>query len=66
MNPLSPCLYITQLSLMAIQQFLRAGRGGDQVVSVLAFYSDDPNLNPAEAYKKRPGLANLKKTVEGC
>ena len=26
------------------------GRGGGQVVSVLTFYSDDPSLNPAEAY----------------
>ena len=25
------------------------GRGGGQVVSVLAFYSDDPSSNPAEA-----------------
>ena len=25
-------------------------RGGGQVVSVLAFYSDNPSLNPAEAY----------------
>ena len=24
--------------------------GGGQVVSVLAFYSDDPSVNPAEAY----------------
>ena len=26
------------------------GRGGGQVVSELAFYSDDPSSNPAEAY----------------
>ena len=26
------------------------GRGGGQMVSVLDFYSDDPSLNPAEAY----------------
>ena len=26
------------------------GRGGGQVVSVLAFHSDDPSLIPAEAY----------------
>ena len=26
------------------------GRGGGQVVSMLAFYSDDPNLNSAKAY----------------
>ena len=24
------------------------GRGGGQVVSVLAFYSNDPSLNPAD------------------
>ena len=28
----------------------RTGRGGGQVVSVLAFYSDDPSSNPAEVY----------------
>ena len=27
----------------------RYGRGGGQVVSMLAFYSDDPSSNPAEA-----------------
>ena len=26
------------------------GSGGGQVVSVLAFYSDDPSSNPAEIY----------------
>ena len=26
------------------------GRGGGQVVRMLAFYSDDPNLNSAKAY----------------
>ena len=26
------------------------GRAGGLVVSVLAFYSDDPSSNPAEAY----------------
>ena len=26
------------------------GRGGGQVVSMLAFYSDDPSSNPADAY----------------
>ena len=29
----------------------RGGGGGGQMVSVLAFFSDDPNSNPAEAYK---------------
>ena len=44
-------------------------RSGGQVVSVLAFYSDNPSSNPAEAYsffvqfefeknKKRSGLAH--------
>ena len=28
----------------------QGGRGGCQVVSVLAFYSNDPSSNPAEAY----------------
>ena len=31
-----------------MKQFL--GRGCVQVVSVLAFYSDDPSSNPAQAY----------------
>ena len=50
------------------------GRGVGQVVSVLAFYSNNLSLNPAEAYsfflkilslkrtkinKKRPGLAHF-------
>ena len=26
------------------------GRGGGQVVSVLAFFSDDPSSNPSEVY----------------
>ena len=26
------------------------GRGGRQVVSVVAFYSDEPSSNPVEAY----------------
>ena len=56
------------------------GRGGGQVVSVLAFYSDDPSSNPAEVYnfsvklllkrtkinKKRPGLAHFFKKNIGC
>ena len=52
------------------------GCGGGLVVSVLAFYSDDPSSIPAEVYnffckivveknenkqKKRPGLAQFKK-----
>ena len=52
------------------------GRGGGQVFSVLAFYSDDPSSNPAEVYnfsvklilkrtkinKKEAGVGPLKKT----
>ena len=30
------------------------GRGDGQVVSELAFYSNYPSLNPAEAYKMMP------------
>ena len=53
------------------------GRGCGQVVSVFAFYSDDPSSNPTDAYsffsvkfvfeknenkpEKRPGLNHLKK-----
>ena len=32
------------------QNLLNMGRGGCQVVSVLAFYSEDPSSNPAEVY----------------
>ena len=32
------------------KKLLMLGRGGGQVVSLLAFYSDDPSSNPAEAY----------------
>ena len=32
------------------KQNLILGCGGGQVVSVLAFYSDNPSSNPAEAY----------------
>ena len=41
------------LSRLEIENFcliLGFGGGGDQVVSVLAFNSDDPSSNPAEAY----------------
>ena len=30
---------------------MEKGRGGGQVVSALAFYSDDPSSNPADAYR---------------
>ena len=49
------------------------GRGGSLVVSVLAFYSDDPSSNPAgylnflyektKINKKRPSLAHLRKNM---
>ena len=52
-----------------IRPFL--GRGGGKVVSVLAFYSDNPNSNPKEAKKiclkrtkirkKEAGVGTLKK-----
>ena len=47
------------------------GCGGDLVVSVLVFFSDDPSSNPAEVYnfsvkrclKKEAGLDKLKKFI---
>ena len=33
-----------------LQTNFSMGRGGGLVVSALAFYSDDPSSNPAEAY----------------
>ena len=59
------------------QQVCFMGRGGGQVVNVLAFNSDDPSSNPAEPYiysvkcclkrtkinKKRPVLVYLKTQV---
>ena len=53
-----------------------SGHGGGQVVSMLAFYSNDPSLNPADAYsfccyivfermkinKKEAGVGPFKKT----
>ena len=32
------------------KQISKMDRGGGQVISVLAFYSNDPSSNPAEAY----------------
>ena len=53
------------------QTILDLGRGGVRVVSMRAFYSDDPSLNPAEAYyftvelyeykQNKSGLAHWKK-----
>ena len=36
--------------LEPIKIVLHVGRGGGQVVSMLAFFSDDPSSNPADAY----------------
>ena len=38
------------LWLMQLRKLVAVGRGGDQVVSLLAFYSDNPRSNPAEPY----------------
>ena len=40
---------MTSLDLNVVK-LLFMGRGGGQVVSVLAFYSDNPSSNPAEVY----------------
>ena len=76
MNLILDILLFNALHLIvATKIWENMGRGGGQVVSVLAFYSDDPSSNPAEVYnfsvklllkstkinKKRPGLAHLKK-----
>ena len=68
-----------QSTKMIITLTLTRGRGGGQVVSVLALNSDDPSLNLADAYsfsvkyvskrtkinKKRPWLAHFfKKTID--
>ena len=52
------------------------GRGGGEVVSMLAFYSDDPSSNPADAYsfsvkfvvekdknEQKRGLGHFKKVL---
>ena len=36
--------------MLLLKIVFKVGRGGGQVVSVLAFYSDDPCSNPAEVY----------------
>ena len=41
------------MAVLAITKVLfKSGRGGGQVVSVLAFYSDDPSSNPAVNFCK--------------
>ena len=64
--------------IIGLKYLFPFGRGGGgQVVSVLAFYSENPILSPAEAYsfsvkfvlkrtklnKKRPGLSHLKISI---
>jgi len=61
---------------IAKERFKKYGRCCDQVVSVLAFSSNDLSSNPAEAYsffvqfvfdrneKTRPGLVHLKKDLK--
>ena len=39
-----------QTKKISRQKQVLVGRGGGQVVSVLAFYSNDPSSNPADAY----------------
>ena len=67
---------LPSIDLKLITNSLYMGRGGGQVFSVLAFYSDDPSSNPAEVYnfsvklilkrmkinKKEAGVGPLKKT----
>ena len=42
-----------------LNDLVQMGRGGSLMISILAFYSDDPSSNPAEAYcvySERPKL----------
>ena len=66
----------SKMNLLSILCSQTGASGGGQVVSMLAFYSDNPSSNPAEAYsffckivfekvenkQKRPGLAHVLKT----
>ena len=47
------------------QTILDLGSGGVRVVSMRAFYSDDPSLNPAEAYYFTVELTNINKIKQG-
>ena len=38
------------MPLVTMHTVSSQGRGSGQVVSVVAFYSDDPSSNPADAY----------------
>ena len=54
-----PCLYeLIQLLLSSVIN-LMLGRGGGQVVSMLALYSDDPSSNPAETYNVHATCLNF-------
>ena len=40
----------TTWKIKKIIEFREKGMGGGQVVSILTFYSDNPSLNPADAF----------------
>ena len=42
-------IYVWQV-IKCLKQYKNLVRGDGQVVEVLAFYSGDPSLNPADAY----------------
>ena len=57
-------------AIFVLQLYLKKGRGGGKMVSMLAFYSDDPSANPTgvlsiycvklfEKNEKRQGIAHL-------
>ena len=50
MTPFQTLFIRHHSAIYKIGNFWTLGRGGGQEVSVLTFYSDDPSLNPAEAY----------------
>ena len=45
--------YQSAITKEIILKSWKMGRGGSQVVSVLAFYSNDPGLNPAIVIKRQ-------------
>ena len=51
--------YFTKYDQEKEKKNILLGRGDSQVVSVLAFYSDDPSLNPDDV-RKQAGLSHLK------
>ena len=42
--------FVNYRSWIPFANLLLLGRGGGQVVSMIAFYSDDPRSNPADVY----------------